>query len=388
MGARMTEFLQKSDGVEVSVTGIDGKRYQLRAPYMIAADGHHSYVREALGITTSGRGYLNTVRSVLFWASLDEYKKGYQQFVVRQPGLEAFLTTYGDNRWVLMFTDDIERTQDEQSNAIRQAVGVPDLKFEIITSGRWELKANIDDTFQAERVFVAGDAAHTLPPTRGGYGANTGIHDVHNLAWKLAAVLKRVCRSEILDTYSTERQPVAWLRHQQTFARPDYAQYRQPSDDETNIYEDSAIELGQIYVSDIIFDDEKDNPVEPLARPPEQWRGRPGTRAPYKILQAKMGEQRSSLHLFGREWVLITEDQRWQNAISKISTDHKLKIRCIVINGESAYSDDGSFCQELGLEQGGASLVRPDGYIAWRSKGWSTNGEKSLCDFIATIAAT
>jgi 2-polyprenyl-6-methoxyphenol hydroxylase-like FAD-dependent oxidoreductase len=386
-GSRMTNFEQSDDSVVVTVA-CDGQQYRIRADYLIAVDGHRSNIREALRITTTGRGYLSTVRSVLFRASLDEYKKGYQQFVVRQPGLEAFLTTYGDDRWVLMFTDDVERTEEEQTNAIRQAVGLPDLAFEIITTGRWELKANIADTLQVGRVFIAGDAAHTLPPTRGGYGANTGIHDAHNLAWKLAAVVNGSCWSEILDTYSKERQPVAWLRHQQTFARPDYAQYRKPSDDETDIYDDSAIELGQIYVSNIIFDDEEHNALEPLARPPDQWRGRPGTRAPYMMLKTSNGEQQSSLDLFGREWVLITEDERWQDAVAKESGHFKLKIRCIVVNGNSDYADDGSFCDALGLDKGGATLVRPDGYIAWRSKAWPANDESSLRSYITTIAAT
>ena len=185
LGSRMIGFQQDGSGVSVSVATEDGDEYIIRAQFMIAADGHRSQVRETLGIETSGRGHLNTVRSVLFTALLDEYKQGYQQFVIRKPGLEAFLTTYGDGRWVLMFTDDVDRTEQEQHIAIRSAVGKDDLDFNIITTGRWELKGAVADSYQVERVFLAGDAAHTLPPTRGGYGANTGIHDVHNLAWKL-----------------------------------------------------------------------------------------------------------------------------------------------------------------------------------------------------------
>ncbi len=65
----------------------------------------------------------------------------------------------------------------------------PDLDIELLTTGRWELAALIADRFSAGRVFLAGDAAHQLPPNRGGYGANTGIEDADNLAWKLAAVV-------------------------------------------------------------------------------------------------------------------------------------------------------------------------------------------------------
>ncbi len=72
---------------------------------------------------------------------------------------------------------------------VEKAIGQSDLPIEIITTGRWELTALIADRFSSGRVFLAGDSAHTLPPARGGYGANTGIEDVHNLAWKLASVL-------------------------------------------------------------------------------------------------------------------------------------------------------------------------------------------------------
>ena len=386
MGAKMVDFHQDSNRVTVSVTCEDGLQYRVQADYMIAADGHRSDVREALGITTTGRGHLNTIRSVLFRASLEEYKKGYQQFVIDQPGLEAFLTTYGDDRWVLMFTDDLERTQEEQTKSIRDAVGIENLQFEVITTGRWELKANICDNFQTGRVFLAGDAAHTLPPTRGGYGANTGIHDVHNLAWKIAGVLKGTCRSEILSTYSAERQPVAWMRHQQTFARPDYARFRQSSDDQTDIYDDSAIELGQIYESDGIWDDEA-SATEPLARPPDQWAGRPGTRAPYMLLKTNDSAQKSTLDLFGKDWVLVTEDGRWEEVAAKACQGCKLKVVCVIVNGDKAYSDDGSFCRSLGLEKGGASLIRPDGHVGWRSKTWPAKEGRLLGDFIAVVAA-
>lgn len=74
---------------------------------------------------------------------------------------------------------------------IIKAIGRNDLDIEIITSGRWELAALIAKTFSVGRIFLAGDSAHTLPPTRGGFGANTGIQDAYNLAWKLAAVISK-----------------------------------------------------------------------------------------------------------------------------------------------------------------------------------------------------
>jgi putative polyketide hydroxylase len=76
-----------------------------------------------------------------------------------------------------------------------------------------QLSAWIADKYSSGRVFLAGDAAHTLPPSRGGYGANTGIDDAHNLAWKLAAVLQGEAQEGLLDTYDAERRPIGKLRY-------------------------------------------------------------------------------------------------------------------------------------------------------------------------------
>lgn len=224
-----------------------GKHYSLEASYVIAADGHKGFIRNKLGISTSGIGHLHTVRSVLFKASLDHHlEKGYRQFQIQQPGLEGFMSTFGDGRWVLIVHDDKDVTLEEQREWVLKAVRERDLDFDIIVSGRWELKGVVADTFQSGRIFLTGDAAHTLPPTRGGFGANTGIHDAHNLAWKLASVHSGKSEPKLLDTYSTERQPVGWLWHQQAFARPDYAQFVKGEAPKVDIYADSAVEFGQI----------------------------------------------------------------------------------------------------------------------------------------------
>ena len=98
MNTELMTFKQDSDCITAAVRDrAADKEYEIRAQYMIAADGHRSSVREALGITRSGRGLMRTVRSVLFRAALEEYTaSGVTQFNVRQPDLEAFLTTYGD----------------------------------------------------------------------------------------------------------------------------------------------------------------------------------------------------------------------------------------------------------------------------------------------------
>ena len=73
-------------------------------------------------------------------------------------------------------------------------------------------------TYQAGRIFLAGDAAHTMPPT-GGFGGNTGIHDAHNLAWKLALVLRGAAGPALLETYNAERHPAGAQAVEQAYNR-------------------------------------------------------------------------------------------------------------------------------------------------------------------------
>ena len=84
---------------------------------------------------------------------------------------------------------------------------MPDLPVKVLGVSPWEASAIVADRYRDGRVFLAGDAAHEMPPT-GGFGLNTGVQDVHNLAWKLAAVLRGKADASLLDTYHDERQPL------------------------------------------------------------------------------------------------------------------------------------------------------------------------------------
>src|SRR3984957_2129165 len=288
----MTGFTQDDDGVTVTLQPRDRACYRMRAQYVVAADGSRSQIRDALGINRSGEGLLSVQRSILFRAPIDHYlEHGVVQFEIKQLGLTAFLTTYSDGRWVLMLSDDIDRDGDQQRAVVRQAVGIPDLPVELLTSGRWELAALIADRFRAGRVFLAGDAAHQLPPNRGGYGANTGIEDVHNLAWKLAAVLRGEGQPALLDTYDAERRPIAWLRHEQIFARADYQAYLDGPASDVEVIDDIAMELGQLYRSSAVLGA---SDALPPAQRPDQWAGQPGTRAPHLTLRGADGRASST----------------------------------------------------------------------------------------------
>ncbi|WP_410873123.1 FAD-dependent monooxygenase [Nocardia sp. A7] len=385
LSTELVGFTQDEAGVTATLRRRgDGHEYQLRARYMIAADGATSPVREALGITRSGEGLLSVQRSILFTAPLDEYlERGVVQFEIEQPDFKAFLTTYSDGRWVVMLGEDVDRSEEEHKAMVAKALGRDDVPVELITSGRWELAALIADRFSAGRVFLAGDAAHQLPPNRGGFGANTGIDDVDNLAWKLAAVLSGESRPALLDTYDAERRPIAELRHEQIFARADYKAYLDGPRSEVPVLDDNAIELGQLYRSEAVIGA---GPELPRAQRPDAWAGQPGTRAPHLTLTDS--DSSSTLDLFGREWVVVSEDARWRAAAATAAQQLDVAVGFVQIGTDVETVESDVFGTAYGLTGTGASLVRPDGYIAWRAVAVPEDPAAALTQALAQVDDT
>ncbi|MGY4385880.1 putative polyketide hydroxylase [Pedobacter sp. UYP24] len=380
----LISFAEDENGVTAIVRERNGKEYSMQAEYMIAADGSDSQVRKTLGIKRKGLGHLNTIRSVLFRAPLEEYlQTGIHQFQINQPGLKAFLTTYNDGRWVLMFNDDVEMNPEEQLATIYKAIGRLDIEVEIITTGRWELEALIAEKYSQGRVFITGDAAHTLPPTRGGFGANTGIHDAHNLAWKLAAVISKISSPRLLQTYSAERQPVAWERYLQTFARPDYAAYGNEETRATTILDDAAMEFGQLYQSSAIMK-AKDNLLH--ARKPDEWAGQPGTRAPHLWVTANK-KTISTLSYFQKGWVLLSGDDQWQQAANDAGKSTGISLKFLKLGKDFTAENEQAFLAAFGITSLGASLIRPDGFIAWRSLDMPISSSEILKDTLADLSS-
>ena len=173
----------------------------------------------------------------------------------------------------------------------------------------------------------------------------------------LDADVRAVPAPALLDTYEQERRPVAWLCYEQLFARMDPA----AGPPGTRLVDDRAIVFGLRYASAGIVDD--DTAGLPPALLPDQWHGRPGTRAPHAWLE-RGGERLSTLDLLQRGWVLLTAGDAWdQAAAGVLLTVERL----------------GAAAEAFGIGPTGASLVRPDGYIAWRA-------EESPADPVAKLA--
>lgn len=380
LGTELVRFENREDGVTAWLKDSEATEQAMRAAYLIGADGNRSFVREALGIERHGVGVIQIMRSVLFRADLERFWCDGLQFEIEQPGLQAFLASYGDGRWVLMFRDDVERDEGTLEAAIQQAIGTP-VPVEILTTGRWELTGLIADQFRKGRIFLAGDSAHTLPPNRGGYGANTGIADAFNLAWKLAAVLSGQSKESLLDSYEQERRPVAWIRFQQIFARSDYGRYAGDALGATPLLDEAAIEFGELYRSSII---EGISPDLPLARPPDEWRGQPGTRAPHRVVTHE-GRLLSTLDLYGGGWVLVSSSEQWCNAAAAMRERKGIAVTAVNLRGAFGQVDGTLVEQDLGIGDEGASLVRPDGIIAWRTS--QEDGSVAALGRVMEIAA-
>ena len=239
-------------------------------------------------------------------------------------------------------------TEERALEFLRTAIGT-DLPMEIVDVANWRAEANWAERLRAGRVFLAGDAAHVVPPN-GGFGGNTGVQDALNLAWKLAAVVKGDAGPALLDSYEAERLPLSRLTVQQAYTR--YATRVVPERGTEGVeppIPDIELEIGLVMRSDAILG-EGDDGV--LHLPPSALDGRPGTRAPH----VELGDGRSTLDLFGPEFAVL------RPAAEGVDDWAPPGAASHVIGAEP-------FAAAYGLSAGGASLVRPDGVVAWRARG-------------------
>ena len=235
-----------------------------------------------------------------------------------------------------------------------------------------------------EAVGLAAIATSALPLRRrartyGGFGANTGIHDAHNLALKLAAVVGEGAPDDLLDLYERERRLVAQLVVAQSTARlargPDM---HFPTEALEPILEEEAITMGYRYGV------EPDARVpNPIALHPGTLRAEPGTRAPHVAL-TWTGERISTLDLFGRGLVLLAgaDAAAWAERADRCFRDHGLAAECHVI-GRNVVDDNGSFTAAYGVTTRGVVLVRSDGFVVWKASSASNFRDEDLMSLLA-----
>jgi 2-polyprenyl-6-methoxyphenol hydroxylase-like FAD-dependent oxidoreductase len=385
----MISFQQDSTGVTAEVRHRDtGEAYTIRAAYMIAADGPRSHIREQLQIPIEGRGVLSHSITIYFRAPIAPLLRGRNLSVilVHNPVLRGFFRIekpFETGFLVVNTTGDPSHPNEDLWTGLsdercieylRAALGDDTVPLAIDDVMKWNARADVAARFRDGRVFLAGDAAHVMPPY-GGYGGNVGIQDAYDLAWKLAYVLRGSAGEELLSTYESERRPIACLTTEQAYTR--YVTREARYLDRGNLQpqvEDLNVEMGYRYHSSAVVPEAcaDSGPHEN----PRKSAGRPGFRAPHLWLQSNL----STLDLFGRNYSLLTarEGKNWAQA-AEFAAQH-LGIQLAVHQiGEP------SFSESYGISSTGAVLVRPDGFVAWRTRSDLDSPGVSLVQTLSTV---
>lgn len=383
-------FTQDDSGVVAEVVDLDtGRHEQIEASYLVGCDGPMGIVGEMLGVGFSGSGVLTHTTSIVFrspnLAQLHDKGQAYR-FTILSPeeGTWATLEAIdGWDRWRMSILLTRAESPDSQAlpiiadaaAAIARVVGIA-FDFEILSVRNWTRRELVADRFSVGRVFIAGDAAHVMSPT-GGFGGNTGIGDAVDLSWKLDAVLGGWGGPALLDSYTTERRPVAERNAKESTLNlermlspgkmpllcedsPAGVRFREEfgrrfSDTMRPVWHTLGIHLGYRYDdSPICWDD--GTPRRPLESTRYEQTSRPGARAPHVWLR----NGRSTLDLFGPGFALFQLDRAADpRPLARAADERGVPLHVVTLDEPEirmAYERD-------------LVLVRPDGHVAWRGAG-------------------
>ena len=374
---------------------------------LIAADGAASLIRAELGLRLDGPQDLYHIVNCYFRADIERRlggRRGVLFFVANANATGVLQPLDGAGRWLCQIAvapadwSTEAFTKERARDWIRAAVGADDLEPEVLSIGLWKLNATVVERLVQGRVVMCGDAAHQFPPT-GGLGVNTGLQGMHNATWKLAYCVTGQAEWSLLDSYDGERRLVAQAITQQSLqntinvarisaaaaAGSDSGLSAQEVVTESRRYGNHlGVEFGAHYQSAAVVPDG--------TRPPEVGdsysdyvpSATPGCRAPHVWL-GRADAQLSTLDLFGPSFTVLAapDASGWCAAAARAAAALGIAVDCYRI-GSPGLTDLGGFTTAYGIERDGAVLVRPDGYVAWRSRSAPTTG-RELDDALVQI---
>jgi 2,4-dichlorophenol 6-monooxygenase len=433
----LVEIVQDPQGVQALVRGPDGRAtYEIRARYVIAADGGRSTVAAQLGFEHDGEAAARAAVNVWFEADLAQYRAHRPGALFHAVdtsrdvwlGAGALITVKPWNEYVAVMAYDpavekIDLSEQGMLKRVGTVIGDPSIPIKIKAVNQWQINYLIAREYRKGRVFLAGDAAHRHSPANG-LGSNTSVQDAYNLAWKLALVVAGKAGDALLDTYHAERQPVGrgvversrastnlsgsippLLRAheagadslQELSSDTDVGRSRRESlaealaEIERYHYNAHGVELGQRYVSTAVVTGDSGRPLSSEdAEVHYQPTTYPGAYLPHAWVLHR-GRLVSTLDMAGDgQFVLITGigGDSWLRAAPRIAEELGVELvgRSIGVGLEydDVYRDWGRLRE---IDDRGCILVRPDRYIAWRSFDRVENPEDVLRSILIPILA-
>ncbi len=412
-GVRITAFEQDADGVTATLDG-EGGPQTLRASYLVGADGAHSTIRKALGLTFEGAAFeeqymLGDVE--VDWSMPRGYgiRSMHQTDGTTDDLLVCIpLPGRGRYRMSMLVPDELSSTptaggvahgfEGERKPELPHIQAVLDRLAPEPTTARnlrwasvFRISHRIVDAYGQGRVFVAGDAAHIHPPT-GAQGMNTGIQDANNLAWKLALALGGDGAAGLLDTYDAERRPVG----EEVVGRTVRSAREGIGADSTD--PDFVIRReAQLLIS---YDDSPIVADGAGGRAPDATGlTRASVSGPSRLFSL-LGRREHTLLLYAGEDAADVDVARFERAAAAAVAAARGHLDVYLIAAPSAAVDatilplvrdsEGAFARMYSASGPSAYVVRPDGYLSLAASGIETDelSDHLRLTFAASVSTT
>jgi len=386
---------QTDTAVIATIRHVSGREETIETPWLLGCDGAHSGTRHLLNMDFEGAPYDESF--VLADAKVDApVSKDQVHLFTSEEGIFAIIALDSERSRVIANIPSETRAQDlpEMTLAEIQEIadrrGPPGTRLSDATwISRFHISHRKVKEFRKLRVFLAGDSAHIHSPA-GGQGMNTGIQDAFNLAWKLALVLRERAPVQLLASYNIEREPIARGVLNLTDRITRMATIRNPIlQTARNIL--LPIFSGIDFLEEKIADRLAELSVNYRSSPIVEHHGpgslRAGDRAPDAELRDTNGKARRLFELFRepRHTLLLfvgafanPEVEKFRQEVGE-SLGELIQTHRIVHGQSSVVTDDlldvsGNAHALYQVRHGGIILVRPDGYIGYRSDSFDITG--------------